>query len=177
ASADEEDVRRVDLDEVLVRVLAAALRRDVRDRALEDLQQRLLDALTGHVARDRRVVALASDLVDLVDVDDAALCAVEVEVGGLDETEEDVLDVLADVAGLGEAGRVGDRERHVEDARERLREKRLAATGRADEQDVRLAALCCRRHQRTATGSRTFASSLASEMSESLPTKMSSMRP
>src|SRR5207249_2964262 len=44
-------------------------------------------------------------------------------------------------AGLGEAGRVGDRERHVEDARERLREKRLAAAGRADEQNVRLAEL------------------------------------
>jgi len=36
-AADEEDVVRVDLDELLMRVLAAALRRDVRDRALDDL--------------------------------------------------------------------------------------------------------------------------------------------
>src|SRR6266851_6431998 len=41
AAADEQDVGGVDLDEILVRVLAAALRRDVGDRALEDLQQRL----------------------------------------------------------------------------------------------------------------------------------------
>src|SRR5439155_20806735 len=133
--------RRVDLDEVLVRMLPTALGRNVRDGSLEDLEERLLDTLARHVARDRRVVALAGDLVDLVDVDDAALRAVEVEVGGLDETQEDVLDVLADVAGLGEAGRIGDGERHVEDARERLREKRLAAAGRADEQHVRLSEL------------------------------------
>src|SRR5262249_33743739 len=44
-AADEEDVRRVDLDELLVRMLATALRRDRRGRALEDLQQRLLHAL------------------------------------------------------------------------------------------------------------------------------------
>jgi hypothetical protein len=43
-----------------------------------------------------------------------------------------------DVAGLGQRRRVGDRERHVEDPRERLREQRLAAAGRAEQEDVRL---------------------------------------
>ena len=106
------------------------------DRALEDLEEGLLDALAGDVARDRRVVRLPRDLVDLVDVDDPGLGLLDVEVG-LDQLEEDVLDVLADVAGLRERGRVGDRERDVEDPRERLREERLAAAGRAEE-DVRL---------------------------------------
>src|SRR5688572_19695081 len=141
AADDEQDVRRVDLDEVLVGVLAAALRRHVRDRALEDLEQRLLDALTGHGACGGGVVALARDLVDLVDVDDAALCAVEIEVRSLDEPQQDVLDVLADITRFGEAGGVGDGERHVEDAGEGLCEEGLAATGRADEQHVRLAEL------------------------------------
>src|SRR5207245_4267260 len=63
ATADEQDVGCVDLDEVLVWVLATALRRDVRDGALEYFQQGLLDALAGHVARYRGVVALALDLV------------------------------------------------------------------------------------------------------------------
>ena len=72
------------------------------DGALEDLEQRLLHALAGHVAGDRRVLALAGDLVDLVDVDDAGLGLLDVVVGGLDQLEEDVLDVFADVAGLGE---------------------------------------------------------------------------
>ena len=75
----------------------------------------------------RGVVALAADLVDLVDVDDAALGALDVVVGVLQQLDDDVLDVLADVTGLGERRRVRDRERHVQDPRERLREERLAA--------------------------------------------------
>ena len=145
AAADEQDVRRVDREELLVRVLAPALRRHRGGRALEDLQQRLLDALAGHVARDRRVVGLARDLVDLVDVDDPGLGLLDVVVGGLDQLEQDVLDVLADVAGLGQRRGVGDRERHVEDPRERLREQRLAAAGRPEQQDVRLLQLDVRR--------------------------------
>ena len=75
AAADEQDVARVDLQEVLLGVLAAALGGDVGHGALDDLQERLLHAFAAHVARDGRVVALARDLVDLVDVDDAALGA------------------------------------------------------------------------------------------------------
>ena len=138
AAADEEDVRRVDREELLVRVLAPALGRHRGDRALEDLQQRLLDALARDVARDRRVVRLARDLVDLVDVDDPGLGLLDVEVGGLDQLQQDVLYVLADVAGLGERCRVGDRERDVQDPRERLRQVRLPAAGRAEQEDVRL---------------------------------------
>ena len=71
AAADEQDVRRVDRRELLVRMLAAALRRNVGDRAFQNLQQRLLHALARDIARDRRILVLAADLVDLVDVDDA----------------------------------------------------------------------------------------------------------
>jgi hypothetical protein len=119
-------------------VLAAALRRHRGGRALENLEQRLLDSLARDVARDRRVVGLARDLVDLVDVDDPGLGLLDVEVGGLDQLEQDVLDVLADIPGLGQRRRVGDRKRNVEDARQRLGQQRLAAAGRAEQEDVRL---------------------------------------
>ncbi len=81
---------------------------------------------------------LRRDLVDLVDVDDAALRPLDVVVGGLQQLEDDVLDVFADVAGFGERRGVGHRERNVDDARQRLGEQRLAAAGGADQQDVRL---------------------------------------
>ncbi len=119
-------------------MLASTLRGDRGLGALEDLEQRLLHTLARDVAGDRGVFALAGDLVDLVDVDDARLGPLGVEVGGLDQLEEDVLDVFADVAGLGERRGVGDRERHVEHACQRLGEVRLAAPGRAEHQDVRL---------------------------------------
>ena len=141
AAADEQDVRGVDLVELLVRVLAAALRRHVGDRALEDLEQRLLHALARDVAGDRGVLVLARDLVDLVDVDDALLALLDVAAGRLQQLEDDVLDVLADVAGLGERRGVDDRERHREQPGQRLGEQRLAGAGRADQQDVRLGQL------------------------------------
>ena len=105
------------------------------------LEQRLLHALAGHVARDRRVVGLRADLVDLVDVDDAGLRLLDVVVALLQQLLDDVLDVLADVARLGERRGVGDREGHVQQPRQRLGQQRLAAAGRADQQDVALGEL------------------------------------
>src|SRR5204863_9975666 len=66
-TADEQDVGGVDLQKFLLRMLAAALRRNRSDRAFHDLQQRLLHALARDVAGDRGVVGLAADLVDFVD--------------------------------------------------------------------------------------------------------------
>ena len=103
-----------------------------------DLQQGLLNALARHVAGDRGIVGLAADLVDFVDIDDAALRALDIVIGGLEQFENDVLDVLADIAGLGQRRRIGHRERHVENARQRLGQQRLARSGRSDQQDVRL---------------------------------------
>ena len=138
AAADEQDVGGVDLQELLLRMLAAALRRHRSDGAFHDLEQRLLDALARHIAGDRGIVGLARNLVDLVDIDDAALGALDIVVGGLQQLQNDVLDIFADIARFGERRRIGHGEGHVEDARERLGEQRLAAAGRADEQDVRL---------------------------------------
>ena len=81
---------------------------------------------------------LRRDLVDFVDVDDAALRPLDVVVGGLQQLQDDVLDILADIAGLGQRRGVRHGEGHVEDARQRLRQQRLAGAGRADQQDVRL---------------------------------------
>src|SRR5829696_2546034 len=128
----------VSICKVLVRVLASALRWYARDRALQYLQQRLLDALAGDVAGYGGVIALARDLVNLVVVDDPRLRLLYVEVGGLYKLEKDVLDVLADVAGLGQRRGVGDRKGDVEDLGEGLGQERLARTRRAQEQDVRL---------------------------------------
>jgi len=95
AAADEQDVRRVHLDEFLVGMLAAALGRDRRNGAFNELQERLLDAFAGNISRDRRVLRLAADLVYLVDIDDAALGPLDVIVGILQELQDDVLNVLA----------------------------------------------------------------------------------
>src|SRR5882724_600446 len=138
AAADEQDVGGVDLQALLVRVLAAALGRHVALRPLEDLQERLLHSLARDVAGDRRVVALATDFVHLVDVDDAALGLLLVVARGLVELQDDVLDVLADVPGFGQSGGIGDGEGDGEKAGQGLRQQCLSRSCGADEQDVRL---------------------------------------
>src|SRR4030095_12754870 len=117
---------------LLMRMLATTLRRHVRDRALEDLQERLLDTRAGDVARNRGVLVLAPDLVDLVDVDDALLAFLDVAAGGLQQLEDDVLHVLADISSFGERGRIDDGERDREELGERLREQGLAGAGRTN---------------------------------------------
>src|ERR1700761_4925078 len=138
ATADKEDVRRVNNRELLVRVLASALRRDIRNCAFEQLQQRLLHTLARNVTGDGGVFVLAADLVNLVNVDDAALGACHITVGGLQQLQNNVLDVLTDVAGFGQRRCVDDRKRNVQHLRQRLRHQRLTGTRRTHEQDVRL---------------------------------------
>ena len=85
AAADEQDVGRIHLQEFLLRMLAATLRRHAGDRAFHDLQQRLLHAFARHVPGDRRVIGLAADLIDFVDIDDAALRPLDIIVRGLQQ--------------------------------------------------------------------------------------------
>src|SRR5262249_1022722 len=122
AAANEQDVGGVDLQEFLLRVLAAALRRYARNPAFHDLQKRLLHPLTPDVPGDRWIVGLARNLVDFVDINDAALRTLDVVIRRLQQLQNDVLAVLAHIARLGERRRVGHGEGHVEDARQRLRE-------------------------------------------------------
>ena len=131
-------VARVDLDEFLLGVLAAALGRHVDHRSFEDFQQGLLHALARNVARDGGVVALARDLVDLVDEDDAALGLLDVVVGDLQQPRENALDILAHISRLGQNGRVDDRERHFQQLGDRAGHQRLARARRTDQHDVRL---------------------------------------
>src|SRR6266853_673980 len=141
AAANEEDVRGIDGREFLMRMLATALRRHVRDRAFQNLEQRLLHAFARNVARDGRVLVLAPDLVNFVDINDARLSAAYVAFGRLQKFEDDILDVLADVTGLGQRGGVHDREGHIEHAGQGLRQECLAGSGRTDQQNVRLGEL------------------------------------
>ena len=56
--------------------------------------------------------------------------------GGLDQVAHDLLDVAADVADLGELGRLDLEERRLGEPREAARDLGLADAGRADHQDV-----------------------------------------
>ena len=119
-------------------MLASALGRHVGHGAFEHLEQGLLHALAGNVAGDRDVLAGLADLVDFIDVEDAPLGGLDVEVGRVQELQQQVLHVLAHVAGLGQRGGVADGEGDVENAGQGLGQQGLAGAGGADHEDVRL---------------------------------------
>ena len=119
-AADEQDVGCVDLQELLLRMLASALRRNGGCGPFHQLKQRLLHTFARNVAGDRRVFGLTADLIDFVDIDDPVLGLLDVIVAGLEQLEDDVLDVFAHVACLGQRSRIGHGEGHVEGLGERL---------------------------------------------------------
>ena len=77
-------------------MFAAALGRQVRNGPFKNFQKRLLHAFTRHIARDGGVVPrLARNLVNFVNIDDAAFGARNVLLGSLNQRKENVLDILA----------------------------------------------------------------------------------
>src|ERR1700674_5511511 len=122
-----------------MRMLAATLGRHVGNSAFENLEQRLLDALAADVAGDGGVLVLLGDLVDFVDIDDALLRLLHVAVGSLQKLQNNVLDVLADVAGFSERGGVDDGKGHIEHARKSLREQGLAGPCGTNQKNIGLA--------------------------------------
>ena len=103
-----------------------------------NFQQGLLHALPGDVPGDGGIFALPGDFIHLIDVDDAPFCLLNVIVGGLNQPQEDVLHVVAHVAGLGQGGGVGDGKGHLQDLGQGLGQQGLAGAGGAQEQDVAL---------------------------------------
>ena len=136
SAADEEDVAGVYLDVLLLGMLSSALWGHVGGGAFEHFQQGLLYAFAGDVSGDGDVLACLADFVYFVDVKDAALGGFDIEIGGVEELEQQILDVFADVAGFGQCGGVADGEWHVEYAGEGLCQKRFAASGGPDQEDV-----------------------------------------
>ena len=66
------------------------------------------------------------------------LCQLHIKVRRLNQSQQDVLDILTDVTGLGQRGRVRDRERNLQGLGQCLRQQRLARAGRTQHQDVGL---------------------------------------
>ena len=137
-AADEQDVLGVDLDEFLLRMFAAAVGRHIADSAFQNFQQCLLHALSANIAGDGWVLALAGDLINLVHIDNTNFGFGNIKVRSLNQLEQNVLNVLANVTGFGQGGGVRNRKRNVQHFGKRLGQQGFAGTGRAKHQYVGL---------------------------------------
>ena len=113
-STDEEDVSRVNLYIILVRMLSSTLGRHIDVSTLEEFEQSLLYTLTAYITSDGGVVGLTGQLVDLIDKHDTPFCGLHVVVGHLQQTGENTLHILAHISGLSKHGSVDDGERNIE---------------------------------------------------------------
>ena len=137
-AADEQNVLCVHLNKLLMRVLAPSLRRHIRYSSLKDLQQGLLNTLAGHIAGNGCVLALAGDLIHLIDIDNPPLGTLDIIIGGLNQPEQNVLHVIAHIAGLSQGGGIRNGKRHIQHLGQCLSKQCLAAARGTDQQDIAL---------------------------------------
>ena len=137
ATADEQDILGIHVDEFLLRMLASALWRDIDNTSLEEFQQCLLHTLPGNVTCNGRVVTFAGDFVDFVDEDDTALRLGKVIVSFLKKPRKKALHILAHITCLSQHCRVNDGERNLEKFRNTLGQQCLAGTCRSYKEDIR----------------------------------------
>src|SRR5215467_11044279 len=100
AATDEKNLFCVHLDVLLMRMFAPPLWRNIASAAFQDFQKRLLNAFAGNVPGNAYVVRFPTDLVDLVNVNNANLRSFHIVIGVLQKTQNDVLDILPDIAGF-----------------------------------------------------------------------------
>src|SRR5690554_3265020 len=122
-------------------MLAPTLRRYRSCGALDQFQQRLLHTLARNITGNRRVIRLARDLVDLIDIDDAPLGLLHIVIALQQQLLNDVLDIFTHVARLCQSRGIGNGERHVKQACHGFGQQGLTATGRTDQQNIGLAQL------------------------------------
>jgi hypothetical protein len=113
-------------------MFAAALRRNVAHTAFQNFQKCLLHSFAGDIPRNTHVIGFAADLIDFVDVNDADLGSFHIVIGILEQSQNNVLDVFADVPGFGQRRRVRYAERHIKNPGQCLGQQRLAGTSRSD---------------------------------------------
>ncbi len=118
-------------------MLAPALRRHAGDHAFDDFEQRLLHPFAGNIAGNGGVVAgFSGNFVNFINIDDALLGAGNVVIGGLDQAQQDVFHVFADIAGFGEGGRIGDAKRHIQNTSQSLGQQGFATACWPNDHDI-----------------------------------------
>ena len=148
AAHDEQDVFRVDCVAAFFAASRAVHHRlDLAGHVvrgagrhlgfLHQLEQGGLYALAAHVAA-AVLLGGGGDLVNFVDVNDPILGAFDIAVGLPHEVADEILDIAADVAGLGKLGGIGLDERHTDQLGDAANEVRFPDAGWPHQHDVLL---------------------------------------
>ena len=119
-----------------MRVFTSALRRNTGNSSFQNFQKRLLYTFTGYITGDGRIFRFTGDLVDLVDINDPSLSALNIKISILDQFQQDILDVLTYITGFCQSSSVSYCKGHLQDPGQRLRQQSFTAAGRPQHQNV-----------------------------------------
>ena len=111
---DEEDIFRINLNHLLLRMLASTLRWHTCNCSLDNLKKGLLHPFTRNITCDRNVLAFLGNLVNFIHIDNPTLCALNVKVSSLQEFEEDVFHILTHITSLSKSCCIRNRKRHIQ---------------------------------------------------------------
>ena len=136
AAANKENIRCIDLQHFLVRMLTTSLGRYIGFRTFEDFQQSLLNAFSGNIACNRRIFRLSGNLIDFIDIDNASFSLGNIKVRRLNQFEQAVFHIFPYIAGFSQTRRIGNSKGNVQKLGQRLCQQGLAATRRTDHDNV-----------------------------------------
>ena len=86
-AADKEDLGGINLQKFLIWMLSASIWRNICNGSFDDLQQSLLYAFTADISCNRGVFRFSADFVDLINVDDTSLCALDIPICRLNQSQ------------------------------------------------------------------------------------------
>lgn len=109
----------------------------VDNTAFHNFEQRVLDTFTRHVATDTDVATRFANLVALVNVNNASLTALHILSTFQVQFEQNAFHVFPHVAGLGQAGGVGNDQWNVNEASERFDQERFTGTLKNGRKEVK----------------------------------------
>ena len=124
------------MKELLLRMLATSFRRYIHHCSFKKLEHGLLHPFSGDIPCDGRIVALACDLIYLVNEDDASLRLCNIEIRLLKKTGQNAFHILSHISCLCQHCCIHNGERNVKQACYRFSHQGLARTGRTHHQDV-----------------------------------------
>src|SRR5687768_3222488 len=101
----------------------------VHSCSFEKFEQRLLYSLAAHVTSNGWIIRFASDLIDLIDINNSTLGSFYIVVGSLEQACQNTLNVFTNVTCFCEHGRIGDTERNLKDLGKRTSQVGLTRTG------------------------------------------------
>ena len=138
STTDKEDIRCINLNQFLMWMLSSALWRYISNRTFQNLQQCLLHTLARYITGNGWILGFSGNLVDLINVDNAILCTLDVSICCLNDLQKNILYIFSDISRLCQSCCISNGKWHIQYLRQRLCQKCLTTSGRSQHQNITL---------------------------------------